>query len=88
MNKNFIFILQEDERYKLRMKHLVEKEKLVLAVEQVIYFIILARDFYFADLRDFSAYFTHTPHFVPFESFVSYLILNAVIKIVCQMVLH
>ena len=40
INKNLIFILQEDERYKLRMKHLVEKEKLVLAVEQVKYFII------------------------------------------------
>ena len=30
-----LFMSQEDERYKLRMKHLVEKEKLVLAVEQV-----------------------------------------------------
>jgi len=31
-----LFLSQEDERYKLRMKHLVEKEKLVLAVEQEI----------------------------------------------------
>jgi len=31
-----LFLTQEDERYKLRMKHLVEKEKLVLAVEQEI----------------------------------------------------
>merc|ERR1712200_102267 len=31
-----LFLMQEDERYKLRMKHLVEKEKLVLAVEQEI----------------------------------------------------
>ena len=30
-----LFKSQEEERYKLRMKHLVEKEKLVLAVEQV-----------------------------------------------------
>ena len=30
-----LFKAQEEERYKLRMKHLVEKEKLVLAVEQV-----------------------------------------------------
>jgi hypothetical protein len=30
-----LFLSQENERYKLRMKHLVEKEKLVLAVEQV-----------------------------------------------------
>ena len=29
-------IFQEQERYKLRMKHVVEKEKLVLAVEQEI----------------------------------------------------
>ena len=32
-----LFKSQEEERYKLRMKHLVEKEKLVLAVEQVFY---------------------------------------------------
>jgi len=31
-----LFLGQENERYKLRMKHLVEKEKLVLAVEQEI----------------------------------------------------
>lgn len=31
-----LFLAQEDDRYKLRMKHLVEKEKLVLAVEQEI----------------------------------------------------
>jgi len=31
-----LFLAQENERYKLRMKHLVEKEKLVLAVEQEI----------------------------------------------------
>ena len=31
-----LFLSQENERYKLRMKHLVEKEKLVLAVEQEI----------------------------------------------------
>lgn len=31
-----LFLCQENERYKLRMKHLVEKEKLVLAVEQEI----------------------------------------------------
>jgi len=31
-----LFLTQENERYKLRMKHLVEKEKLVLAVEQEI----------------------------------------------------
>ena len=31
-----LFLRQENERYKLRMKHLVEKEKLVLAVEQEI----------------------------------------------------
>merc|ERR1719228_2712000 len=31
-----LFLNQENERYKLRMKHLVEKEKLVLAVEQEI----------------------------------------------------
>lgn len=31
-----LFLVQENERYKLRMKHLVEKEKLVLAVEQEI----------------------------------------------------
>jgi hypothetical protein len=30
-----LFIQQEDERFKLRTKHIVEKEKLVLAVEQV-----------------------------------------------------
>ena len=29
-------LFQEQERYKLRMKHVVEKEKLVLAVEQEI----------------------------------------------------
>ena len=33
-----LFLSQENERYKLRMKHLVEKEKLVLAVEQVRFF--------------------------------------------------
>merc|ERR1711884_295960 len=31
-----LFLSQENERYKLRTKHLVEKEKLVLAVEQEI----------------------------------------------------
>merc|ERR1712129_115955 len=31
-----LFLSQENERYKLRMKHLVEKEKLILAVEQEI----------------------------------------------------
>ena len=30
-----LFVEQENERYKLRIKQLVEKEKLVLAVEQV-----------------------------------------------------
>jgi hypothetical protein len=30
-----LFKEQEQERYELRMKHVVEKEKLVLAVEQV-----------------------------------------------------
>ena len=30
-----LFKVQEEARYKLRMKHVVEKEKLVLAVEQV-----------------------------------------------------
>jgi len=30
-----LFVEQEKERFKLRTKHLVEKEKLVLAVEQV-----------------------------------------------------
>ncbi len=30
-----LFVDQENERYKLRIKQLVEKEKLVLAVEQV-----------------------------------------------------
>ena len=32
-----LFKEQEQERYELRMKHVVEKEKLVLAVEQVSY---------------------------------------------------
>ena len=36
-----LFKSQEEERYKLRMKHLVEKEKLVLAVEQVSFNICL-----------------------------------------------
>merc|ERR1712150_255586 len=31
-----LFVQQEKERYKLRLKHVVEKEKLVLAVEQEI----------------------------------------------------
>ena len=31
-----LFLIQENKRYRLRMKHLVEKEKLVLAVEQEI----------------------------------------------------
>merc|ERR1712156_628358 len=31
-----LFVQQENERYKLRLKHVVEKEKLVLAVEQEI----------------------------------------------------
>merc|ERR1712156_1312478 len=31
-----LFVQQEKERYKLRTKHIVEKEKLVLAVEQEI----------------------------------------------------
>ena len=31
-----LFTKQEEERYKLRLKHVVEKEKLVLAVEQEI----------------------------------------------------
>ena len=31
-----LFKVQEEARYKLRMKHVVEKEKLVLAVEQVL----------------------------------------------------
>lgn len=30
-----LFVEQENERYKLRIRHIVEKEKLVLAVEQV-----------------------------------------------------
>ena len=29
------FVIQEKERFKLRTKHMVEKEKLILAVEQV-----------------------------------------------------
>jgi len=32
-----LFVLQEKDRFKLRTKHMVEKEKLILSVEQVIF---------------------------------------------------
>ena len=41
-----LFVEQENERYKLRIKQIVEKEKLVLAVEQVsflLFFTVVSR---------------------------------------------
>ena len=39
-----LFIEQEEDRIKLRVKQIVEKEKLVLAVEQVSALTVLALD--------------------------------------------